>query len=400
MQRPLDDATAVVALSELSEQQRDEAQRRFEVLRPHLEDGVPLVHAAAAAGIPARTARHWLARYRADGLAGLPRSPRRDRDIRRQPAELVELVEGLVLRRPRGSIAHIHRQAVRIAGERGWRAPSYGKVRSIVAALDHPGLVALAHDGPVAYRERFELVYRREAIAANAVWQADHTQLDVLVVDHVGQPARPWLTVILDDFSRAVAGYAVNLDAPSALQTALALHHAIWRKPDPAWTVCGLPEVLYSDHGSDFTSRHLEQVAADLRIQLIHSTAGVPQGRGKIERLFGTITSELLPQLPGYLPPSGAGPTVSPRLTLAELDGALESWVMADYHARPHSETKHRRLSAGRQAVGCRACPTRSSSSTCCCWPSPSRASCSATGSASPANATWTSRSPPTSARP
>lgn len=329
----------MVALSELSEQQRDLAQRRFEVLRPHIEDGVALADAAAAAAIPARTARHWLARFQAGGLPGLARAPRRDRDTRRQPAELVALVEGLALRRPRSSTAHIHRQAVRVAGERGWRAPSYGTVRSIVVALD-PGLVALAHDGPAGYRDRFELVFRREAAAANAIWQADHTQLDVMIIDQQGRPARPWLTVILDDFSRAVAGYAVNLGAPSALQTALALRQAIWRKADPAWTVCGLPEVLYSDHGSDFKSHHLEQVAADLRIQLINSTAGVPQGRGKIERLFGTITTELLPELPGYLPPPGAGPPSPPRLSLAELDAALGHWISASYHARPHSETK------------------------------------------------------------
>jgi putative transposase len=73
----------VVALSELSEHQRDQAQRRFEVLRPHLEDGVALVDAAAAAGIPARTARHWLARFRAAGLPALARAPRRDRATRR-----------------------------------------------------------------------------------------------------------------------------------------------------------------------------------------------------------------------------------------------------------------------------------------------------------------------------
>jgi putative transposase len=134
--------------------------------------------------------------------------------------------------------------------------------------------------------------------------------------------------------------HAVNLGAPSALQTALALRQAIWRKPDAAWTVCGLPDVLYSDHGSDFKSRHLEQVAADLRIQLINSTAGVPQGRGKIERFFGTVTTELLPQLPGYLPPAGAGPPTPPGLLLAELDGAIARWLSVDYHARPHSETQ------------------------------------------------------------
>ena len=119
-----------MALSELSDQLREEAQRRFDVLRPHLEDGVALSQAAAAAGIPARTARHWLARYRVDGLSGLARSPRRDRYTRRQPLELVALVEGLALRRPRSSIAHLHRQAVALAVERGWTEPSYGTVRS------------------------------------------------------------------------------------------------------------------------------------------------------------------------------------------------------------------------------------------------------------------------------
>jgi putative transposase len=54
--------------------------------------------------------------------------------------------------------------------------------------------------------------------------------------------------VIEDDHSRAIAGYAVNLDAPSALQTALALRQAIWRKSEPGWHVCGIPDAFYTDY--------------------------------------------------------------------------------------------------------------------------------------------------------
>jgi putative transposase len=54
------------------------------------------------------------------------------------------------------------------------------------------------------------------------MWQADHTELDLWVVDERGQPTRPWLTVVLDDYSRAVAGNAVSLYAPSSIQPALA----------------------------------------------------------------------------------------------------------------------------------------------------------------------------------
>lgn len=96
-------------------------------------------------------------------------------------------------------------------------------MREIVQGLD-PGLVTRALEGPASYRDRHELVYRRRAERPNQTWQADHTELDVLIVGAGGDPDRPWLTVIMDDFSPA---------APSAMNTALALCQAIWRKPEP-----------------------------------------------------------------------------------------------------------------------------------------------------------------------
>jgi len=104
--------------------------------------------------------------------------------------------------------------------------------------------------------------------------------------------------------------------------------------------VCGLPAALYSDHGADFTSTHLAQVCADVKVQLIHSTPGVPRGRGKIERLFGTITTELLPTLPGHIPPKNHGKPVSPpALTLSQLDAAVGRYIVDTYHRRVHPET-------------------------------------------------------------
>jgi hypothetical protein len=52
----------------------------------------------------------------------------------------------------------------------------------------------------------------------------------------------------VDDYSRAVAGTMVFLGAPSTLTTSLALRQAIWRKADPFWPVCGIPDVLYVEY--------------------------------------------------------------------------------------------------------------------------------------------------------
>jgi putative transposase len=158
----------------------------------------------------------------------------------------------------------------------------------------------------------------------------------MLVIDTNGSVIRPWLTVMIDDYSRAVAGYLVFAGVPSALHTSLALRQAIWRKAHPLWGICGIPEILYVDHGSDFTSRHLEQVAANLRFQLVYSAIGRPQGRGKVERFFGTLNTELLPELPGHL--NGMKPSSTPRLSLPELDAAIGQYIVEQYNVRLHKE--------------------------------------------------------------
>ena len=142
----------------------------------------------------------------------------------------------------------------------------------------------------------------------------------------------------MDDYSRAVAGYLVFLGAPSTLQTCLALRQALWRKPNATtWPIEGIPDLLYVDHGSDFTSIHLDQVAANLRFQLVHSAVARPQGRGKVERLFGTVNTEVLCDLPGYLA-AGKTPT-PPKLSLAELDAAVATYFIETYNTRLHGET-------------------------------------------------------------
>ena len=316
-----------------------ELDGRLAVLNPHLHDGVPLAEAARRAGVPRRTATRWLAAHQANSLDGLRRLDRADRGGRRLPKEMIELIEGMALRRPPPKAAEVHRAVSGVAAQRGWPPVSYPVVRRIIAGLDR-GLVALAHGGAQEYRDDFELVMRREATHPNDIWQADHTELDVMILDGFGQPVRPWLTVILDDRSRAIAGFTMFTGDPSALQTALALRQAIWRKSDPAWPVCGVPAVLYSDHGGDFTSTHIAQVCADLKTQLIHSTPGKPRGRGKVERLFGTITTELLPTLPGHIPHGNRGRPVTPAaLTLSELDAAVGRYIVDTYHHRVHPET-------------------------------------------------------------
>ena len=288
------------ALATFTEEEREQAMARYAVLRPHIDEGIPLSEAARDAGVPLRSVQRWLARYRASGLVGLARMKRSDTGKRKLPAELVDLIEGMALRKPRPSVATIHRRMTALAAKRKWTPPSYGSVYGIVRHLN-PAMVTLAQDGPAAFRDCYELIYRHRAECPNATWQADHTLLDILVLDANGAALRPWLTIVIDDYSRAVAGYTLFLGAPTALQTALALRQAIWNKHNAAWPICGIPDVLHVDHGSDFTSTHLEQVAADLHFQLVYSTVGRPQGRGRLSASSGRSTRNVSPTSQGIL---------------------------------------------------------------------------------------------------
>jgi putative transposase len=70
---------------------------------------------------------------------------------------------------------------------------------------------------------------------------------------------------------------------------------------------------------------------------LVFSQPGMPRGRGRIERFFQTIGQLLLCRLPGYAP--AGPPSTPPTLTLPAFETYLQTFIVEDYHQRPHGET-------------------------------------------------------------
>ena len=75
----------------LTEEERAFALERFQILRPHLEDGVPLVRIAQENHLGVRTVYRWAENYRERGLAGLCRKARGDKE---QTADVPHAREG------------------------------------------------------------------------------------------------------------------------------------------------------------------------------------------------------------------------------------------------------------------------------------------------------------------
>ena len=315
-----------------------DAVEKFRIIQPYLDKELSLEQVSNKDGIPIRTLRRWIKNYRAESLAGLTHKTRSDKGEHRKLPEMLEKhIIALALQRPKLSITTIQRQVARIAEQNQLNVPKYGTVYQVVRNLS-PALMTLAHEGSVAYRDKYEIIFRRESKQANELWQIDHTPLDILLLDEKGIGQKPWLTIIQDDYSRAIMGYFLSFDAPCAVNTALALRQAIWRKSNEQWQCCGIPEQLYSDNGSDFTSEHIKKVCIALKIRTIKSIPGRPQGKGRIERFFLTLLRALLEQLEGYAPAGFS--KVKAVLSLSDFQLKLEQFILTQYHQTPHRQTK------------------------------------------------------------
>jgi putative transposase len=140
----------------------------------------------------------------------------------------------------------------------------------------------------------------------NEVFQADHTPLDILLVDQDGNEiGSPRLTTIMECISGCIAGFYLGFRQPGSHEVALALRHAILPKtyaPEYGikhpWICRGVPKYLVTDRAKEFKSQHLRQIASELGIEL--RLRAYPSQGGLVESGFDKFNKELISTLPGY----------------------------------------------------------------------------------------------------
>ena len=212
---------------------------------------------------------------------------------------------------------------------------SLREVQRRFAELLTVGDRAAARGGGEQGRRAHSLHLRWEAEHRNEVWQADHKQLDVLVIapGHT-RPRAPWVTWCLDDHSRAVMGWALSLQ-PSSAEVLAALRASMLGEP-----LGGCPRRLRVDNGLEFTAQAVREACAALDVELDFTRAYAPQEKGKVERLHRTLKDTLLAGLPHFTsgPRAANGQLEAPGapLLLEQLVELFAAWV-EDYNARPHS---------------------------------------------------------------
>ena len=243
------------------------------------------------------TIDRWIRAWRAGGFAAL--APPARQVTPRTDAQVLELAAALKRERSARTAAQISRI---LGAQCGW-SPS---ARTLQRHFERLELNTRPDGRPPVVFGRFE------AAAPNERWTGDAL--------HGPRAAgrKAYLFCFIDDHSRAVMaarwGYFED-----TIRLAAALR--------PALAARGVPASIYVDNGSAFVDAALKRAAARLGIQIIHSTPGRPEGRGKIERFFRTVREQFLVEI---------GEEIN---SLGELNRLFTAWVETVYHRRAHSET-------------------------------------------------------------
>lgn len=122
----------------------------------------------------------------------------------------------------------------------------------------------------------------------------DHTQLDVeLVCSETGvNLGKPWLTLMVDAFTRRILAISVSFAPPSILSCMRVIRECVRRHQR-------LPHTFVIDHGKEFESVYFEALLANFSLHKKSRPPGHPRFGAVCERLFGTVNTEFVHNLVG-----------------------------------------------------------------------------------------------------
>jgi putative transposase len=266
-----------------------------------------------------RTLERYMKVYRQGGWEALMPSPRADKlQCKQIPPDVLEKAIALKQENPRRSV----RQIMAILELAQFVEPGMLKESTLSKQLKRRGMTrkALEQEQSHTFR-RFEADYR------NACWQGDvqHTMY-IPDPEKEGKKKMAYLVTFIDDYSRYVvhAQFYFEERVPrleDCFKKAILKH--------------GIPEMVYVDNGSIYSSHHFSRICGRLGTQLKHTKPGRPQGRGKQEKFYRFVDQSFVPEAYDLVEQGKIQ-------TLTNLNQFFAAWLEVAYHQKVHNTFKQR----------------------------------------------------------
>jgi len=260
-----------------------------------------------------RTIQSWYSRYKKDGITTMHPRTRSDHGVPRKMSveEVAEVVD---------------------QARRNFRDGKPKNVAALYRVCIERGLVQRAEIAPNTFRrlvkahgllvpETPDESKRRLAFAkahANEMWQTD-TMVGPYVKTANGH-AQAKLIAFIDDASR-VCCHGEFFVAENTDTLIAAFRSALYKR--------GVPQTVYTDHGSVYTSKEITQICARIGTLLCHAPVRDGAAKGKVERFFRTVRESFLTR-------------ALDLSSIETLNRAFQRWVEDEYNSITHSSLQMR----------------------------------------------------------
>lgn len=202
-----------------------------------------------------------------------------------------------------------------------------------------------------------------------SIVQVDHTPCQICFVDEKDRLpiGDAWLTLVIDCFSRMVLAFYLSFDAPSTLNTGMALARAFLPKQNflrsigvrGEWPCWGFPDIILVDNAAELNGRMMHSARRRYRFDIRDRPVGMPNFGGHVESAFKTFMYEHK-SIPGtkFSNPveraeyDSEGKAI---MTLAAFERLFAEFLVNDYHLKEHSgEGMQKRAPLQRWTAGIR----------------------------------------------
>lgn len=197
--------------------------------------------------------------------------------------------------------------------------------------------------------------------------EVDHTRLDMIVVDAVtGIPiGRPWLTLVIDHYSKCILGFNLSFDSPSHMTVARALMMALqpkvninkrWPSIRGEWNMFGLMQNLVADNGLEFHGMSLEDACLMMGINISYCPRKKGWWKATVERAIGNTNRSANDGLPGRTYSSNKEKAdykaeKKAILPLEVLEEIIAKWIVDIYHETMHETLGKKPSSVWREEI-------------------------------------------------
>jgi len=254
-----------------------------------------------------RTIQTWYSNYKKHGVTSLIAKQRSDKGIARkiEPEKLLEAIEQVMpdFNDNASNMTAVYRACI----EKGLLRRESVAPNTFIRYVHEYNLF----EPQLKTEDKRRLAFSKAH--ANEMWQAD-----TMFGPHVKDGAKKTQTKLIafvDDASR-VCCHGEFFLAENTDSLIKALRSALYKR--------GVPDAMYVDNGSIYSSKEITQICVRIGCQLLHTPVRDGASKGKVERFFRTVRQDFLIK-------------ALDLSSITALNKSFATWVEEKYNAKTHS---------------------------------------------------------------